>query len=160
MADPDVELIAPPETRPRIRQGCGGFSHRIGDMGKWVHRTTDRDLVAMTATCAACGPVRLVRNSRGAYVCHIGRNSQRGRPRNTGNRHPHIKRKRIEEQDGKCAICLKDLADKQMNLDHCHETGTLRGVLCNRCNTGLGCFEDSIEVLRQAAAYLEKFRRT
>ena len=41
-------------------------------------------------------------------------------------------------------------------LDHCHDTGTFRGWLCQKCNRGLGCFGDSIEGLKLGIAYLTK----
>lgn len=40
-------------------------------------------------------------------------------------------------------------------LDHCHASGKFRGWLCSRCNTGLGIFRDSTELLYRAAAYLD-----
>jgi len=63
----------------------------------------------------------------------------------------------IENQKGKCLICgnkFKNSRDKQ--LDHCHRTNKVRGVLCVRCNTGLGFFDDNIETLQKAIKYLEK----
>lgn len=56
-------------------------------------------------------------------------------------------------QNGKCAICFKK-ADR-LNLDHCHTTLKIRGLLCNQCNRGLGYFSDSLEKLRSAIAYIE-----
>ena len=41
-------------------------------------------------------------------------------------------------------------------LDHDHSTGTFRGWLCVKCNTGLGLLQDSPSILRSAATYLEK----
>lgn len=62
-------------------------------------------------------------------------------------------------QDGKCAICTCLLKESSgACLDHCHETGAIRGVLCHRCNAGLGSFRDSIESLEAAIAYLTKAR--
>lgn len=43
-------------------------------------------------------------------------------------------------------------------VDHCHKTGRVRGMLCQRCNTILGQCEDSIETLKAAVTYLERFK--
>lgn len=62
-----------------------------------------------------------------------------------------------ELQDGKCAICGRP--DLVLNVDHCHATGSLRGLLCGQCNNGLGCFEDQAELLNRAKEYLLWWRR-
>lgn len=53
-----------------------------------------------------------------------------------------------------CAICKA--SDKPLRVDHCHNTGTVRGVLCHNCNVALGHFKDNPEVIRKAIAYLNK----
>lgn len=55
-----------------------------------------------------------------------------------------------EAAKGYCAICGRKPERKQLALDHCHETGKLRGLLCVQCNTGLGMFKDDAALLRQA----------
>lgn len=60
-----------------------------------------------------------------------------------------------KEQAGVCAIC-KLTSNSTLHIDHCHTTGKVRGLLCSRCNTGLGQFKDSIESLQEAIKYLEK----
>lgn len=60
----------------------------------------------------------------------------------------------------KCEICLCDLGTDTnfIAVDHCHDSGEVRGILCPRCNAGIGWFKDSPEALRSAARYLEKDR--
>lgn len=63
------------------------------------------------------------------------------------------------KQGGKCKICGQYgggvSRDFPLDIDHCHKTGTVRGLLCGPCNRGLGHFGDSLERLRTALAYLD-----
>ena len=56
-------------------------------------------------------------------------------------------------QSGRCAICL--LPMRSPHVDHNHQTGEVRGLLCNHCNRGLGAFYDSPHLLMLAAAYAQ-----
>ncbi|MGW2050192.1 endonuclease VII domain-containing protein [Streptomyces sp. NPDC001858] len=58
----------------------------------------------------------------------------------------------IASQMGVCCICL---AAPAMQVDHCHQTGRVRGVLCFNCNSGLGLLRDDPEAMNRAADYLE-----
>lgn len=63
----------------------------------------------------------------------------------------------LEKQKHKCAICGKSSNTeyhKNFNIDHDHETGEVRGLLCNGCNTALGLLKDSISNLQAAILYL------
>ena len=67
----------------------------------------------------------------------------------------------LANQDGKCAICNHENANNKRTygrlfIDHDHETGKVRGLLCSRCNHALGQFDDDIERLRSAIEYLTK----
>ena len=86
---------------------------------------------------------------------------------NASSRRSHIRSFGIEpedyermhtEQNGVCAICRRPCErDKcKLSIDHCHDTGRVRGLLCNRCNVGLGRFRDEPALLRFAADYLER----
>ncbi len=67
----------------------------------------------------------------------------------------------FESQNYECVICRKDLKNLDSkhspHIDHCHITGKVRGILCHKCNPGLGMFEDNIEYLKSAIEYLENF---
>lgn len=62
----------------------------------------------------------------------------------------------LKNQDYKCAICGDKDDWKSLNIDHCHSSGKVRGLLCTKCNTGLGMFNDKTELLLLAATYLEQ----
>lgn len=51
----------------------------------------------------------------------------------------------LGEQGGRCAICLKHMPKGTAVVDHCHDTGIVRGLLCAPCNLGLGHFKDGRE---------------
>lgn len=57
----------------------------------------------------------------------------------------------ISNQKDGCIICHKKV---KLVLDHNHKTGKVRGLLCNKCNLGLGNFQDSIKLLENAKKYL------
>lgn len=60
-------------------------------------------------------------------------------------------------QNGLCPVCHQKPNDK-LHIDHCHKTGKVRGLLCRKCNLGLGYFEDDILRLENAIKYLQKHR--
>lgn len=59
------------------------------------------------------------------------------------------------EQRGRCAICQVPFIEGTYHIDHDHSTSRVRGLLCTRCNSGLGFFKDSISNLSGAIRYLE-----
>ena len=59
-----------------------------------------------------------------------------------------------EKQGGRCAICK---VGAPSDIDHDHKTNQLRGVLCLKCNVGLGMFEDNMDYLVSAIEYLEYY---
>jgi len=67
----------------------------------------------------------------------------------------------FDDQDGKCAICrqpetqIRNGRYKALAVDHCHNSGKVRGLLCCDCNQALGKFKDDPSLLRKAAEYLE-----
>jgi len=65
----------------------------------------------------------------------------------------------LANQNGVCAICpaTSDSRGYRLNVDHVHGTTRVRGLLCNRCNTGLGLFRDTPQLLARAIGYLLRF---
>lgn len=70
---------------------------------------------------------------------------------------PQVFDKMMTAQDGKCPIC-ETLLDAEVrdlcHIDHCHNTGVVRGILCKRCNLGIGFMNDDVEILKRAINYL------
>jgi hypothetical protein len=109
---------------------------------------------------------RATTSGRGTYclACH----NERGRKSladRGGSRTYHLGRRygisaeeadlMLAEQDGMCAVCQTAAA---VHVDHDHETGAVRSLLCFNCNGGLGQFRDDPVVLRAAADYVEEHR--
>lgn len=64
--------------------------------------------------------------------------------------------KMLVSQGGVCKICgMKDT--KRLSVDHCHSTGKVRGLLCTKCNTGIGLLQDNSKLLSIAAEYLRGY---
>ena len=61
----------------------------------------------------------------------------------------------LEQQQGGCAICFQgNPSGRRLAVDHNHDTGEVRGLLCGRCNVGLGNFGDNVDNLEAAIDYL------
>ena len=64
------------------------------------------------------------------------------------------------KQKNVCEICKNSFKNsKDTHIDHCHKTGNIRGILCAHCNHGLGKFKDSIDILKSALKYLQKYNK-
>lgn len=59
----------------------------------------------------------------------------------------------LDYQGGCCAVCG---STEKLVVDHCHGTGAIRGILCDRCNVGIGCLNDDAHRLIAAANYLSE----
>jgi len=125
--------------------------------------------------CPRCGQTlsesefgrnRSTRDGLTAY-CRLCHNAavRESKERNGGSREYHLRRRygigqadvdaMIAAQDGVCAACE---TDEPKHVDHDHETGRVRGVLCFLCNQALGNVRDEISRLRGLIDYLNRDR--
>lgn len=70
---------------------------------------------------------------------------------------PEIYDDMLREQDGVCGICRSDNNGRVLCVDHNHETGEIRGLLCGNCNVGIGRLKDSAVLVESALRYLQKY---
>ncbi len=133
-----------------------------------------------TKRCSSCGVEKPIEENFWKGQCYCIPCHKEKQKKKFGSRTPkkrleqHLKYKYkttletffqiIEEQAGKCAICCEELPDLMVYeqrrrgyaVDHNHETGKVRGLLCISCNSVLGLSKDNPDVLRRAARYLEE----
>jgi hypothetical protein len=118
-------------------------------MSKALHRLTNIDKDQRTASCLRCGPVKVYAHS-GGWRCAIAEGKWF-----KGHARWRVSLAEYEElfrrQGGGCAICRRG---GKLRVDHDHETGVVRGLLCNGCNRALGVFGDSAQRLQIALAYV------
>lgn len=157
--------------RPAAARGlcgaCYGRARRRGELPPGqTHSLTEIDTGERTALCALCGrtAIRLrSKNSGGRAECMTARRESRKRERGHDPEKWRMQKYGVSPelysamrvaQDGLCAICY---ASGNLVVDHCHESGAVRALLCPRCNVALGWMDDTPERLRAAADYLERF---
>lgn len=127
----------------------------------------------ITRECKHCGSefealLIKVRQGKGLYCspeCYQSHRKENAKDPNYLNRIHQKKSKyglneqeyldMFEEQNNKCGICNSSFDDVRACVDHSHETGDIRGLLCDKCNKGLGMFNDNPELLHKAIQYLK-----
>ena len=117
------------------------------------HTIVQVDSDGKTGICLQCGPVKVAyRRDTGKYRCYDSKRDQ-DRVRKYG-----LTRQTIDdillEQSWLCAICGSPIGYAD-SVDHNHDTGKVRGILCTKCNRALGLFQDDAKLLSRAIDYLE-----
>jgi len=126
--------------------GCG-FSLPLTDF--YIKRTKDNlNSYRFNSPCRSCSNIRTVERIRyqREYMLYLKYKLSLGGYN-----------KLLESQDNKCAVCKLDQSffKKNFAVDHNHDTGEIRGLLCTNCNQGLGLFMDNIDLLGCAIKYLK-----
>ena len=115
--------------------------------------------VALRGYCISCGIEDRVKR----YHERNGKEQQKYRSfknlmKQYGISVEYYEQERIK-QNYQCKICgahENTQPHKRLYVDHCHDTGKYRGLLCNTCNTGLGMFKDNTEFLHKAIEYINE----
>lgn len=136
----------------RRRNVSSGPRHRLSNVRADEH----------LADCSVCGPAvaigsKVTRHTAAgiAYFCETTR---RRRPSSYHGLNYYERQELIVTAGERCGICgTTDPRGAGWQVDHCHATGLIRGLLCYPCNVGLGYFADSEDRLLAAVAYLTKF---
>ena len=67
--------------------------------------------------------------------------------------------KKHKKQHGVCAICGDNNNGLTLCVDHCHKTNRVRGLLCSKCNWGIGSFNDDVKKLKNAIKYIKIWQK-
>lgn len=134
-----------------------------------------RDLAPDEKYCPSCRQVlplaRFVRNKStasgyGSYCrpCQAEKAAESLKRVHGSSREYHLRRRygvgtnevlsRLESQGSSCLVCRRPITADTAHVDHDHVTGKVRGILCFRCNSGMGHFADDPDTLVRAARYL------
>ncbi|MGR3220424.1 MAG: endonuclease VII domain-containing protein [Candidatus Anammoxibacter sp.] len=116
----------------------------------------DNFIMPVEKPCNECGKIKLLDQfspDRRSLDGKVGK-CMPCRKRQVHGLTPEDEAKMLQEQNNVCAICGCNLP---LCIDHNHITGIIRGLLCNKCNLGIGYFNDNPIDLRKAADYLESF---
>lgn len=124
-----------------------------------VHKLTELDLEAKKATCAKCGPNSDIRIKSGKPRCRESirenvraRRNYVHRDKRAGRHGLTVVEAKELRENSSCNICG---STEDLKVDHAHDSGILRGVLCHKHNLALGLFSDNTAHLLAAIQYLE-----
>jgi hypothetical protein len=118
--------------------------------------------------CAVCGNIYVPKHLKASAEFCSRRCKDLSRSRSPKRRDQRLRREYgitladyealLVKQKNRCAICRVEKPAGRWDvwhIDHCHDKGHVRGILCSSCNHGIGQFRDDPALLRRAADYLE-----
>jgi hypothetical protein len=134
----DCEVTKPIEDFPKA--GAGRYRHRC----KPCYNTAQ-------ARWREDNPDKIRESWRKAHGKYYSTDKRRNKTLRAYGLNENTYNDLFDEQAGRCKICDGELP---LVVDHDHKTNIIRGLLCNKCNVGLGCFDDDLERLASAIKYL------
>ncbi|MFE2052849.1 endonuclease VII domain-containing protein [Streptomyces sp. NPDC059459] len=141
---------------------CAAACHQEGQVAKGRNVRPRVKVPEGHKLCRTCGEIKphseWTRNrtaSDGLATLCKSREAAQGRAGHLKRRYGITEAERDGLIAGQGGVCRTGLAAPAAHVDHCHETGRVRGVLCFSCNAALGQFKDRPDAIRRAAAYVE-----
>lgn len=129
---------------------------------KRIHALSNVDVESKTAICSICGPTDIRIRTSGQNVCRTKQrelkrasykvHAERGSSWIKGTSKKEKEKKELRDS-GTCALCG---TTENLVVDHDHETGFVRGILCHPHNVALGFFSDNIAHMAAAIEYLKE----
>lgn len=153
------------ETKRDSRRYC---SRRCNDLRRGVDQIASRR-ARPTRSCEACGTVLAADKRADAKwcspTCEATRPARRASVRRSRLKTsygltPETFEAMLAAQRGRCAVCGgSDPKHTNWSVDHDHVTGQVRGILCSRCNTGIGQLQDDPDIIKKAWRYIQSHRQ-
>lgn len=116
----------------------------------------------MTAVCSVCGNIKISKRSnvpknKSKWRCYT-KAKERDKVQKATRRGLTLEQYEQMRKVKLCEICEKTVENngRALAIDHCHNSGKIRGILCTECNLGLGHFHDNSMLLKKAVSYLKK----
>lgn len=107
--------------------------------------------------CADCGETKAVAEfgKKKQYVTEMCRTCQGIRARMIAYNLTRLEVVGLLAQ-GACEACGAETSGRRAHIDHCHDTGRVRGLLCHQCNVALGAIHEDLDAPRGLIAYVER----
>jgi len=141
----------------RICHSC----HKIKDLSEF-YRTTRRGADGHKYSCKECEDNynKNRKNTNSTYKSEKLKTTLKRYYVRTYGITMEQKEQMFKDQEAKCLICKDDIfLVKGCHVDHDHETKQVRGLLCSKCNHGLGLFRENTNILQEAINYLKKWKK-
>jgi hypothetical protein len=131
---------------------CTSCKQELDESNFWKNKSTKDGLQSQCKTCWQAVTNRYLQGDTRLKYLRIRRN------RHLVNKYGITLEEyevMLKKQNGVCYICKGKPEDKNMAVDHCHDTGKVRGILCENCNRGIGMFKHNVTLLKSAINYLQ-----